>query len=353
MKTLNQQELKSIEQFFQLTQPQLLKAMKHFLESKYDKVISTKEYLIAVGDIPVGLVAHLDTVLKHPPTNIYYDRVKNVMWSPNGLGADDRAGVYAIAQILKMGVKPTIIFTTDEELGCVGVMKMVNDIPIAPTDLKYIIQLDRRGSNDCVFYDCANNKFEEYVESFGFITNFGSFSDISMICPKWKVAGVNLSIGYYDEHSVSETLHIGQMYDTIKKVKRMLEGINTATFFEYIEGFGYSKWFKKYSLNPVEDDWGWDPSYGISKEEWASFMEPQSKCNQCGTWDFDYNLFPTKTEDGKTTFFCSDCISNHNHIHWCGICGEPFIDKSLPKGKIYQCKDCRGKVNDSIKSQQN
>ena len=57
--------------------------------------------------------------------------------------------------------------------------------------------------------------------------------------------------------------------------------------------------------------------------------------------------------DGKTTFFCSDCISNHNHIHWCGICGEPFIDKSLPKGKIYQCKDCRGKVNDSIKSQQN
>ena len=49
MKTLNQQELRSIEQFFQLTQPQLLKAMKHFLESKYDKVISTKEYLIAVG----------------------------------------------------------------------------------------------------------------------------------------------------------------------------------------------------------------------------------------------------------------------------------------------------------------
>ena len=124
MKTLNQQELKSIEQFFQLTQPQLLKAMKHFLESKYNKVISTKEYLIAVGDIPVGLVAHLDTVFKHPPTNIYYDRVKNVMWSPDGLGADDRAGVYAIAQILKTGVKPTIIFTTDEELGCVGAMKI-------------------------------------------------------------------------------------------------------------------------------------------------------------------------------------------------------------------------------------
>ena len=45
MKTLNQQELKSIEQFFQLTQPQLLKAMKHYLGTKYEKVIATKEYL--------------------------------------------------------------------------------------------------------------------------------------------------------------------------------------------------------------------------------------------------------------------------------------------------------------------
>lgn len=347
MKTLNQQELKSIEQFFQLNQLQLLKAMKHYLGTRYDKVIATKDYVIAVGDIPVGLVAHLDTVFKHQPEDIYYDRVKNVMWSPDGLGADDRAGVYSIMQIIKAGLKPTVILTADEELGCLGATKLSEDFENAPTELKYIIELDRRGSNDCVFYDCNNPDFDEYVESFGFITNFGSFSDISVICPKWKVAGVNLSIGYYDEHSVSETLHIGQMYDTIKKVKHMLENADKAKSFEYIEGFAYSKWFKKYTATyPTdEDDWGWDPSYGISKEEWASFMEPQSKCCQCGKWDFDYNLFPTKGEHGGTVFFCSDCISQHKHVHWCSECGEPFIDKSLPKGKVYQCKDCRGKVN--------
>ena len=233
MKTLNQQELKSIEQFFQLTQPQLLKAMKHYLATKYDKVIATKEYIIAVGDIPVGLVAHLDTVFKFVPNDIYYDRVKNVMWSPDGLGADDRAGVYSIMQLLKAGFKPTVILATDEELGCVGELKIAADFPVAPTELKYIIELDRRGSNDCVFYECNNSKFDEYVESFGFVTNFGSFSDISVICPQWKVAGANLSIGYYNEHSVSETLHIGQMYDTIKKVRHMLENANTAEFFEY------------------------------------------------------------------------------------------------------------------------
>lgn len=343
MNTLNTQELKTIEQFFQLQQSSLLKVMKQYLKNKYSQVICTDKYLIAIGDIPIGLIAHLDTVFKNSPQNIFYDRVKNVMWSSEGLGADDRAGVYAILQIVKNGLRPTIIFTTDEELGCVGALEVIKDFPVAPTELKYIIELDRRGSNDCVFYECNNPKFNEYVESFGFITNFGSFSDISVICPQWKVAGVNLSIGYYNEHSVSEILHVGQMYDTIKKVRHMLENANTAESFEYIENLNYSKWFKKnWGWPNDEDDFGWDPSYGISKEDWDAFMEPQSKCNQCGKWDYDYNQFPTKTKDGKTVFFCSDCISNHKHIHWCKTCGEPFLDKTLPKGKLYQCKDCRG-----------
>ena len=344
MKTLNQQELKSIEQFFQLKQPQLMKAMKHYLNMKYENVISTKEYLIAVGEIPVALVAHLDTVFKEPPHDIFYDRVKNVMWSPYGLGADDRAGVYAIVQILKSGLRPTVIFTTDEELGCLGAEALAEQVKTPPIDLKYIIQLDRRGSNDCVFYTCDNPEFDAYVESFGFVTNFGSFSDISTICPAWKIAGVNLSIGYYDEHSVSETLYIGQMYDTIRKVKHMLEAAIDAPKFEYIEDFNYNKWFTKV-LNDEDDYWGWDPSYGISKEEWASFMEPQSKCNRCGHWDYDYNLFPVKDQNNKTTFFCCDCLPQVEGLFWCNICGEPFIDMELPKDAEKLCKDCRGKVN--------
>ena len=321
-----------------------MKAMKHYLSMKYENVISTKEYLIAVGEIPVALVAHLDTVFKEPPHDIFYDRVKNVMWSPDGLGADDRAGVYAIVQILKSGLRPTVIFTTDEELGCLGAEALAEQVKTPPTDLKYIIQLDRRGSNDCVFYSCDNPEFDAYVESFGFVTNFGSFSDISTICPAWKIAGVNLSIGYYDEHSVSETLYVGQMYDTIRKVKHMLEAAIDAPKFEYIEDFNYNKGFTKV-LNDEDDYWGWDPSYGISKEEWASFMEPQSKCNRCGHWDYDYNLFPVKDQNNKTTFFCCDCLPQVEGLFWCNICGEPFIDIELPKDAEKLCKDCRGKVN--------
>ena len=93
----------------------------------------------------------------------------------------------------------------------------------AITDLNYIIQLDRRGSNDCVFYECNNPEFVEYVEAFGFVTAHGTFSDISTICPSWGIAGVNLSIGYIDEHSYSEILYVGNMLATIGKVEKMQE----------------------------------------------------------------------------------------------------------------------------------
>jgi hypothetical protein len=79
-------------------------------------------------------------------------------------------------------------------------------------------------------------------------------------------------------------------------------------------------------------------------------MEPQSKCKDCGTWDYDYNLFPTKGENGETLFFCCDCISKRADVHWCGMCGEPFIDSTQPKGVLNYCKDCRGKVDDAAKS---
>ena len=84
----------------------------------------------------------MDTVFFKPATIIYYDRQKNTMWSPMGLGADDRAGVFAIIQILQSGLRPHIIFTTDEEKGCLGAEALAKtECPFQ--ELKYIIELDR------------------------------------------------------------------------------------------------------------------------------------------------------------------------------------------------------------------
>lgn len=316
--------------------------MSQCLKEKYEKVITTSDYVVAIGDIPVALVAHLDTAFKKPPNRIFYDNVKNVMWSPEGLGADDRAGVYSIIQIIKSGLRPTIIFTTDEEKGGLGAERLVKDMPDPPTDLKYIIELDRQGRFDCVFYRCDNPEFERYVEDFGFITNFGSFSDISIICPRWKVAGVNLSIGYVDEHSVSETLYISHMYNTINKVKDMLKNAETADHYDFIESIN-SQWYRLYPT--VDAGYDWDPSYGISKEDWFLLTAPQRKCTKCGNFDYEYNLFPVKTSLGEFVYMCVDCITSTPEIDWCIQCGEPYFKGKNSEDKL--CVDCKGALKNA------
>lgn len=359
MKTLKPIEVKSIEQFFQLTQEKLLKVMGRYLETKYKTVYKTQEYIVAVGDIPVAIVAHLDTVFPTPPIDIFYDRVKNVMWSPDGLGADDRAGVYSIIQLVKMGLKPTIIFTTDEETGAAGAMQLVKDMPngIPNVELKYIIQLDRRGSTDCVFYDCDNVVFEEYVEQFGFVTAYGTFSDISVICPAWKIAGVNLSIGYIDEHSYSEILYVGNMLATIKKVANMLMDIeNVKEPFEYIPlctktDKYYNKLAYTYGYDYTDDDYGWDPSYGVPKTTWKSWHTPKDmiRCYGCDNQEYDYNVVPVKSTNGTTIFLCGDCINQIEYLRWCEICGEAFLMKEGDQNREC-CYDCAKEDTNDINS---
>ena len=326
--------MKSFEQLLQLRQHELMKVMSRYLKTKYSKIYDTADYVLAVGDIPVALVAHLDTVFMAPPKNIFYDRVKNVMWSPEGLGADDRAGIFSIIQLIKRGLRPSIILTTNEESGALGASKLVQDFPNSPfPDLKYIIQLDRRGINDCVFYDCDNPLFAEYVQTFGFQSNYGTFSDISKICPAWQVAGVNLSIGYMDEHSYEETLYVSNMFATIDKVSKMLKDAHNI-----VEKYDYIPKVYHTSNN-------WDPSYGISKSLWDEWTKPEDnivECQCCGLADFEYNIFPTKKPDGGAIFLCADCVSDDSQIGWCAECGTPFIRT----GNENICCDCaKGAIN--------
>ena len=167
---------------------------------------------------------------------------------------------------------------------------------------------------------------------------------------KLYIAGVEYSI--IAEDDVKYVQELGRDLDrALTKIMKESPRLST-TQAAVLAALSYADECKKASdsadrLREQIKDYLDDASNAKSKADWARFMEPQIRCNDCKTWDYDYNLFPTKTEDGKTIFLCSDCVSNHKHLHWCKTCGEPFIDKSLPKGKIYQCKDCRGKMNDN------
>lgn len=221
----------------------------HLKKHNYNIISHYPYYVIGQGNIPILLVAHVDTVHNQPPSEIFYDEKQQVLWSPDGLGADDRAGVYAILELINRGYKPHVLFTNYEESGAQGSNTLIKDYPTIPKiiqDTKYVIQLDRRNKNDCVFYNCNNIKFISYIEDFGFTEANGSFTDISIFCPVWKIAGANLSVGYYREHSTNEYLKILELEATINKVEEMLKNPPT-NIFEYIEKENKYNYISSYS----------------------------------------------------------------------------------------------------------
>ena len=215
--------------------------MKYLKSKGYKNIVSNNMFILAEGDLPVCLCAHMDTVFPAPPTTFYYDPSAGVLWSPQGLGADDRAGIYAIVSILESGHRPHIIITDLEEKGGIGAEALIKFYPECPfEDCRAIIQLDRQGKNDSVYYDCDNKDFEKLINSYGFKTQWGTFTDISIIAPQWKIAAVNLSVGYYDEHQKIETLNMPQLLKTIAKVEYMLKSCKKWLSYAYVP-FDYSK----------------------------------------------------------------------------------------------------------------
>lgn len=231
--------MKTLEEFLQPTQKQLFKRLCKKFKDK--TLISKGNFILVHGQAPIMLVAHLDTVHEKPVHDICISADGNIMMSPQGIGGDDRCGVFALVKIFQSAqVKPWLLFTTDEEIGGIGAKAFClahkqKQLPKEVDSLKFIVELDRRGVNDAVFYRCANKDFETYITGKGFKFAQGSFSDISLIAPELGIAAVNLSCGYYSAHTRHEYINRKELDSTIGRVIDIINEAAKLPRFEYIE----------------------------------------------------------------------------------------------------------------------
>lgn len=272
-------------------------------------------YVYAPGDIPVLLCAHLDTVHPIKPTmdTIFLDQEKGVIWGPNGIGGDDRCGVYNILDILKKGYKPHVIFSWDEEIGGVGASKFADyvdaifgkDILDTIGEINFAIQLDRKGFGEAVYYELNSPEFEEYISSFGFKTEIGSYTDICEYCPTFGFAGVNVSAGYLNEHTDREMIFLGEMFKTKTKIIQILENqMQEPTKFEYVD-FGDSFYNGYYtgSAYTYWDESDYEP--GDPYEDSYNKTVDTSFCQFCGQ---SKGVVPwTEDEDPVLNTLCDEC----------------------------------------------
>lgn len=339
--TMEKKKMKKIKKFNGLCntdQDELKMKLENILGSfGYKNIVNEDGFLYAKGELPVLLVAHMDTVHKFLPGFIKIETRekdgKTILSSPYGIGGDDRCGVYMILEIVKTH-KCSVLFCEDEESGCIGSGLFAKSKYINELNVNYMIELDRKGRNDAVFYECDNPDFEEFVTEDGFFeTDFGSYTDICELMPKSKIAGVNLSCGYYEQHTKNEYVVFEEMLELIEETKKLIDKPVEKPF-EFIErehsyrgyyggyygNYGYGDgWYDDY------DGWGWKYNYKETKNYTSnngvlrSLDEPDVKL-WCVYYfyegDYEFTILKGETEEEITLDFlrCYDDIPYKNII---------------------------------------
>lgn len=277
---------KRFKRIVKMTQPELKAYLVNVLRSNGYEVVNEDGFLFAKGTEPYLLTAHMDTVHKEPVREIREvidKKGRHIISSPQGIGGDDRCGVYMILEIIKEH-KPSILFCEDEEIGGIGADKFCRTKYLDELfNMKFLVELDRMNANDAVFYDCDNDDFIMFVEKeTGFKESWGTFSDISVIAPACGISAVNLSCGYYKQHTLEEYVVWEEMLAAIEATKKLLKA-NCPEAYEYVEletdRWSYGRWYDDYDYAKL-----FDKTYGnkeVPFEIW--FMENGEEKSE--VWD--------------------------------------------------------------------
>lgn len=186
-------------------------------------------YVPGTRENKVLLVAHADTCWDGAYRDAKVEQkissrkgiVRNLK---GGLGADDRAGCALVWLLKETG--HSLLITHGEERGCRGSEFLMHANPDIADEInaihQFAVQLDRRNSRDFVCYTVGTDVFRRYVRQ---MTGYSeparsSYSDIGTLCR--DICGVNLSIGYYNEHSVDEYLVVDEWLATLNMCRKWL-----------------------------------------------------------------------------------------------------------------------------------
>ena len=120
----------------------------------------------------------------------------------------------------------SLLVTDGEEHGQIGAHFLRDEHPEVFAELQthaFMVQLDRRGASDYKCYELpVTPEFLAYVEAeAGYVRAEGKGrTDIQVLCG--DVCGVNLSVGYYDEHKPEERVCLAEWQHTLDVVRAML-----------------------------------------------------------------------------------------------------------------------------------
>lgn len=337
--------IKEIKHWLSLTQDETKVELTDILIQKGYRVHSCGNGLIAVsafGKVPT-LVAHMDTINTHRCSDEIFDAYFNCELFEDGfikltsgakkagvkcLGADDRAGIYTIIKAmdeLESEHLPHVIFTTDEEVGCVGSSAMTSNTCsgciefLNMMETNVLIQVDRgRHENswqEAVYYDydVDSSRLEDDILNAGFVTAHGSYTDIGELAPYLQVPAVNISASYEFEHRPEERLN-WHMFKT--NYNNLMYFLSQNWYVEY----------GKYKSNSGYDKTGYGTASFSGSEDWY-YVQPSVYDMQELINDINEFAYVSTLDETELDKYLQDIFGTHvgyretfldNYYTWLG-----------------------------------
>lgn len=182
--------------------------------------------IYAKGTFPVLLAAHMDTWFRNPITKIIQEG--NKLSSPQGIGGDDRCGIYMVLELVKEFHCSVLLSTYEEVFDSYSgsVYDFINsEYRPKSLDVDYVMEFDEPGKDGVVYYEIGNRAFEKFIEQDGYFTRHDSDgqTDIRFITVAYNLAGVNIPCGYYCNHFEDEYINFDETEASLNVARKILK----------------------------------------------------------------------------------------------------------------------------------
>ena len=223
------------------------------------------------------LIAHTDTVhfLYKPREIVVKDGIITAQYIDTqeqcGLNADDSNGILICLQMLETLPNLKVCFTIEEESGGKGAQAASDNYEFF-SNVKCLLEPDRRGKSDLITYtnnkQCASSELIDDIKQISDLYEYtpttGIFTDVGILCPNLCIAGVNISCGYYNEHTNKEMCVIKELSNCLNYIYSIILHLPDKLYF-----------LQQESLEKTDED------YTYPKEK-------DFPCNHCSTFDCMY-----------------------------------------------------------------
>lgn len=180
------------------------------------------------------IVAHLDQVQREHSKDFKAIETEDIIfgYSPKnrkreGLGADDKNGIWIALKCLEKYECIKVAFFVSEEIGCVGSRNA--DMSFFE-DTRFVIEPDRRGFEDLItdisYISLCSNDFLRDIgfERFGYKEESEMMTDVLELKERGLgVSCINLSCGYYEPHSDEEFTVKKDLLNCLGLVEHIIE----------------------------------------------------------------------------------------------------------------------------------